>query len=123
MCTGVEQELHLAWHPESDDILAVTVRDGLLLIDVDAAREAGGTDVICSQNDLQNGLTLLEMTAGSSLSSTLAFSPDGHLLAAASLDGKVTHAMGCPHCLNCVHTSRPCTCACLILGPLQHCFY
>ncbi|BDA40748.1 probable enhancer of mRNA-decapping protein 4 [Coccomyxa sp. Obi] len=86
---GEGQELHLAWHPQSDNILAVTVKDGLLLIDVEAAREGGGTDVACNQSDLQNGLRLLEMTAGSSLSSTVAFSPDGHLLAAAAFDGKV----------------------------------
>lgn len=119
MGAGEGQELHLAWHPQSDNILAVTVRDGLLLIDVEATREGGSTDVACNQSDLRNGLRLLQMSAGSSISTTVAFSPDGHLLAAAALDGKVTHATGSPHCLQTVHALHPCTCALVLLEPLE----
>ncbi len=119
MGAGEGQELHLAWHPQSDNILAVTVRDGLLLIDVDAAREGGGTDLACNQRDLQNGLRLLEMAASSSVSSTVAFSPDGQVLAAAASDGKVMCARGTPHCLDFVHTCHPCTYASVLLESLE----
>lgn len=85
---GEGQELHFAWHPQSSSTLAVTVRDGVLMVDVDTLKAGAGTDVTCKQDELQNGLRLLH-TSSHAPTSSVAFSPDGALVAAAVSDGKV----------------------------------
>ena len=81
----------MAWHPQSDSTLAVTVRDGLLVVDLKALQEAGSTEVVCDQSTLPSGLRHLHI-ASDLQPSTLDFSPDGHLLAAGAPEGKVMHA-------------------------------
>lgn len=80
-CAGDGQDVHLSWHPLSQNLLAVTARDGLLLIDLEEALSGGQNRLRCSADALPHGVTPMHM-GESAQPSAVAFSPDGALLAA-----------------------------------------
>jgi WD40 repeat protein len=79
--------VHLAWHPGGGSILAVTVADGLLIINGDVMKAHGSTDVTC-EGTLPSGITHLQGFAGEAPTAA-AFSPDGTMLAAGTSAGRV----------------------------------
>ena len=93
-CAGADQDVHLSWHPHSQDLVAVTARDGVLLVGIEQALSGGGTGTIVDYaiDALPAGLTLLEMEPGAQ-PSAVAFSPDGALLAAGGSDCQVCPAL------------------------------
>ena len=80
--------MHLAWHPTTDDVLAATVRGGVLLVEIARMRAAGGNEAVaCEPAALPEGILVRRM--GSARTACVAFSPDGARLAAGGCNGKV----------------------------------
>ena len=91
---GEGGDVHLAWHPASDDVLAVTVSGGVLLVEIMRLRAAGGNEsVACEPGALPEGALFRRI--GSARTACVAFSPDGALLATGGADGRVglSHAL------------------------------
>lgn len=100
--------MHLAWYRGPN--LAVTVADGLLVVDVEATKSMNGEDVTC-EGSLPLGMTHLR-TPGGEAPTSVAASADGTMLAAGTSLGRVTAepSAAWPHCLSLhmslAHTAR-----------------
>ncbi len=90
-CAGEGQDVHLAWHPASQELLAVTVSGGVLLVDIARAlaERGGSTSLACEEGELLPGVVQRRF-GDNAQTSCVAFSPDGALLATGGSSGKAS---------------------------------